>query len=472
MSNIKIKVFLFSILSLVALHLLTYYPYGIYAHNLAVFSATFVFLSIYKALFEKQIEYIYLTPYILLSWLYFQSPFLLKERTFYYTRVIKDEYINEIALYTSLSVVLIYFGYTFFFKRNIKPLVSRSFRFNLLELKTVSIYFLIFGVLYRLGSWLLPSVVNSLSNLIQLLFYAPTIAFALYVLYLIRSKSKPKFDVYHITMISFIVAEFLIRLSTTLMAQVGVLFLGVFIVYYREKGRLPIVWLLAILFIGVPLYQSRKYFRNQIYNQSIDSSPLEFGYTMVSKVFLEEESQITTQADELDKYIMKHEESKHNRFENLSFISHVVWQHKTSQKDFLYGETFYWLPLVPIPRIIFPLKPENKMGSETSTSYGLRAKNSKASINFPMLVEGYINFGFNGMLVMALLFGMAYKWFVMKFGAGVGDLNLIMIINASKQFTHAEGNITLVFGALIQVFVFWWVLVKVFNLGKVNESKE
>src|SRR5690606_29751167 len=123
-------------------------------------------------------------------------------------------------------------------------------------------------------------VVNSLSNLIQLLFYAPTIAFALYVLYLIRSKSKPKFDVYHITMISFIVAEFLIRLSTTLMAQVGVLMLGVLIVYYREKGRLPIVWLLAILFIGVPLYESRKYFRSQLYNQSIDSSPLEFGYTM------------------------------------------------------------------------------------------------------------------------------------------------------------------------------------------------
>ena len=87
-----------------------------------------------------------------------------------------------------------------------------------------------------------------------------------------------------------------------------------------------------------------------------------------------------------------------------------------------------------------------------------------------MLVEAYINFGFKGMALMSFLFGIAYKWFATKFGFGIGDLNLIIIINSIKQFTHAEGNITLVFGALIQVFLFWTVIVWFLKLNENNKK--
>ena len=143
--------------------------------------------------------------------------------------------------------------------------------------------------------------------------------------------------------------------------------------------------------------------------------------------------------------------------------------HKKGIKPFLNGETFYWLPLVPVPRVIFPAKPKNVMSTDVATEYGLRGEVSIASINFPMLVEGYINFGFKGMVLMSLLFGIAYKWFASKFGFGVGDLNLIIVMNSVKQFTHAEGNITLVFGALIQVYLFWYVVVWFFKLNENNK---
>ncbi len=451
--------------------MMSYAPYGDFAHNLAIYSSVFVFMSLYKVLISKQIEYLFLSPYIVLTWLYFQSPFLLEEKTYYNNvRVMKEEYMDEIATYTFFSVVLIYVGYTFFFRRSPKPLVSRSFTFDVDSLKSLSIYFLLLSIFYRVGNWAFPSLVASLSGLIQIFFYSPAITFALYVLYLIRSKSRPQFSFYHIAIILFIITEILLRLSTTLMAQVGVFFLGVFIVYFREKGRIPIMLAIVILLIFVPLYQSRKYFRFKSSNDDIELSQFERGFSMVDKVFIGDDQIRGNKANDLSEYILKSQESSHNRFENLSFISHVVWKHKSGSKQFLNGETFYWLPLSPIPRIIFPSKPENEMGSKVSTSYGLRGDNSTASINFPMLVEAYINFGFQGMLIMALFFGMTYKWFVMKFGAGIGDINLLIAINASKQFTHAEGNITLVFGALIQVFLFWWVLTKFFKVAKQEDE--
>jgi len=42
-------------------------------------------------------------------------------------------------------------------------------------------------------------------------------------------------------------------------------------------------------------------------------------------------------------------------------------------------------------------------------------------------------------------------------------------MNSVKQFTHAEGNITLVFGALIQVYLFWYVVVWFFKLNENNK---
>lgn len=469
MSNSSITVLLLSVLSLSILHLFSFAPYGTFSHNMAIFSSSFVFISFYKALYLKKIEFLYLTPYLLMTWLYFQSPFLLEEKTYYFSRVIKDQYIDEIATYTSFSIVLIYLGYSLFLNKVPKPLISRDFKFSNHTLKQVCLFFIYLTIFYRVGKFVIPGVLNSLSSLIQILYFSPSIGLALYVLYLIRTKSKPNIQPFHLFILSVIFLEFLFRLSTTLMAQVGVLFIGMFIVYYKEKGKIPISLLLVILFIGVPLYQSRKFFRSETNKElAAEQSKLDFSLSIVDKVFFSEEEQ---KNDNYQEFLSKQEESEHNRFENLSFISHVVWQHKNGMKSFKYGETFYWLPLAPIPRIILPSKPQNLMGEVVSTNYGLRAKDSKASINFPMLVDAYINFNFQGMLFLAFCFGLAYKWIVMKFGAGIGDLNLIMIINVSKQFTHAEGNITLVFGAIIQVYVFWWVLVNIFHIERYLTSK-
>lgn len=450
---------LLSVVGMITLHFLSYSPYGSFAHNVAIGSSFFVFLSLFFLVLYREMKYVFILPFIALNWVYFLSPFLLKEKTEYFMRIIREEYIGEISTYCGLSIAMIFVGYHYFFNRSVRPITSTQYTFSQSQLVSLIKIFVLLSVLYRLGIRFLSGLTFQLSNIIQLLFYAPTIALALYVLFLLRSKEHFVFNRFHIIYIGFILMEFVLRVSTTLFANVIVLLIGAVIVYFREKRKLPLLALGLSFLLLYPIYEARKYYRF-IDTDNIDGA-IDKGLLVVEGVYGDQ--------GENSKKLSAFEEAqfneKHNRFENLSFISHVVLQHKKGVKPFLNGETFYWLPVVPIPRIIFPSKPDNVMSTEVATAYGLRGKVSDASINFPMLVEGYINYDFKGMLLMALLFGMSYKWFAMKFGAGIGDINLLIILNSFKQFTHAEGNITLVFGALIQVLLFWAVIVWFFKLN-------
>ncbi|MDB9964272.1 hypothetical protein OAD50_04290 [Vicingaceae bacterium] len=454
-------VVIFGIFSSITLYGLSFEPYGPFPKFLAIISSFIVFFLVWEAVLNKNIEISYILPFIAMNWLYFQSPLLLQGKTQYYNRIIKDEYIDEIAIYCCLSIFLIYAGYKFFFNRKYKLIEGQNLKFKDDVLIKVIYLFIFLGILFRLGKEFTPQYISSLSNLIQILPYCSSIAFGLYVLKYLRNGKNKRFSKFDIIIIIFLVSEFLIRLSTTLFSEVIILFAGPLIVFLRERSKLPIVSIVISLLVLVPFYQTRKYFR--LHSEVVKD--FQGGELSKGRFLL----QNTYTVDKEDEFKILQEQGKDfNRFENLSFISHVVLQHKKGIKPFLYGETFYWLPLVPIPRILYPSKPRNIMSTEVSTAYGLRGIVSIASINFPMLVESYINFDFKGMLFMAFLFGLSYKWFAMKFGFGLGDVNLIIIINSIKQFAHAEGNITLVFGALIQVYLFWSVLILVLNLKPNN----
>ena len=453
----------FGCISGLLLFFFSYEPYGFMPKVLAALSSVLIFILIWDLVLNRNIKSLYLFPFITLNWIYFQSPFLLKEKTYYYNRTIREEYINEIAVYCCISIYLIYIAYNFFLNRRFGTLTSLKLRFKDDVLIKVIYVFIILGVMYRVGTVLTPQIISSLSKLIQLLPYSSTIVFGLYILGNFRRQEKWYFSVFDAIVMLFLLSEFLLRLSTTLFSEVAILFSGPLIVYFSEKRKVPIIPIIVSLIILIPLYQTRKYFR--LHSTEVQ----EFSGDEIAKgrVILENAYSLDEQQDYQD--LVKRVDDI-NRFENLSFISHVVLMHKSGIKPFLHGETFYWLPLVPIPRIVFPSKPKNVMSTEVATEYGLRGEVSIASINFPMLVEAYINFGFKGMALMSFLFGIAYKWFATKFGFGIGDLNLIIIINSIKQFTHAEGNITLVFGALIQVFLFWTVIVWFLKLNENNKK--
>ena len=453
-----------SLISCLVLNFISYSPYGILPHYTAIISSFVVFFTIYPLIFNKELINLYITPFITMNWIFFQSPFLLKNKTYYFPRKILPEYIDEIAIYTCLSIFLIYIGY-FFILKNVSPLTSKNFKFKNSTIRKLVYLFVSLNILLSLGNVFAKELTGSLSNLIQLLFYSPLIALALYGMYLIRTKTFPTISFFHIFTIFFLLLELLIRVSSTMFVSISLLFSGVILMYFLEKKKLPIIFLTIILLTLYPIYKTRKYYRDKA-KVSMNVSGIEKGQVILDDI-LSSEGQ--TGFNDYS-YKRRKRDSKSNRFENLSFISQVVYYHEKRKWPFLEGETFYWHPLTPIPRIVYPNKPKNILATEIATKYQLRGVGSTAAINFPMLVEAYINFGFVGILVLSLCFGVLFKFFILKFGLGLGDINLLIIINSIKQLIHTEGNITLVFGALIQVFLFWFILLKVLKISNRTTS--
>ena len=116
------------------------------------------------------------------------------------------------------------------------------------------------------------------------------------------------------------------------------------------------------------------------------------------------------------------------------------------------------MPIAPIPRFLLPFKPENILSTKVAEQYGLKGS-SKGSMNFPILCESYINFGFLGIVIIAFFQGVFLKWSFLKVGGISGDINILIFLNIVKQLISLEGNITLVFGAILQVFLFWYILI-------------
>ena len=470
--TVNLNLGLSAIFSLI-LHFVSFFPYGDFPHYVSIVSSFIIFYIFFQFVFNKRLLNIFILPFITFNWIYFQSPFLLEEKTKYYPRHIMDEYMDDIALFSCLSIFLIYIGFFYFFNR-VKPITSTKLKLKNSTLQQLTILFIGLGLLYRLGEAFAPGLTASLANVIQILFYSPTIALALYGLFLIRTKSFPILTVYHAVVILFILYELLFRLSTTMFVGSFLLFSGIIFVYIYEKKKLPITYLLIIGILFLPFYLTRKYYRTQskvLKDNTEGKYSATKGLDLVSNIFSEDGQDDFNHYNSSVKKQFKGRYDK-NRLENISLFSQIIYYHDKKNKPYFYGETFYWLPVVPIPRIIFPSKPMNLLSSKTAIEYHLRGRKGGTSINFPMLVEGYINFGYYGMLIMALFFGLGFKWFTMKIGIGYGDINILIAINIIKQLIHAEGNITLVFGALIQVLLFWFVIIKIFKLDKWKEEKQ
>jgi hypothetical protein len=75
------------------------------------------------------------------------------------------------------------------------------------------------------------------------------------------------------------------------------------------------------------------------------------------------------------------------------------------------GETYYPLLFKPIPRFLYPDKPEELTGQTFGHRYGfLDATDFETSYNLPQLVEFYGNFGTLGVVIGMFLLGMLYRF--------------------------------------------------------------
>jgi hypothetical protein len=120
------------------------------------------------------------------------------------------------------------------------------------------------------------------------------------------------------------------------------------------------------------------------------------------------------------------------------------------------GASYYPLLFKPVPRALFPNKPEEITGQTFGHRYGLLNQgNFETSYNLPQLIEGYINFGFPGVVVTMLLFGVLYRLVQLTFiHQNMGFGALVSGIYLSVKLLQIESATSLVLGDVIWTLVF------------------
>jgi hypothetical protein len=114
------------------------------------------------------------------------------------------------------------------------------------------------------------------------------------------------------------------------------------------------------------------------------------------------------------------------------------------------GSSFHRLASVPIPRLLYPEKPDYMEGNVFAHEYAmLGPDNFTTSINIPQVTELYGSFGPLGVVVGCLLLGIAYRTINDLFiheKCGLGAI--VVVIYLSTHLVDIENAISDIFGGL------------------------
>jgi hypothetical protein len=94
------------------------------------------------------------------------------------------------------------------------------------------------------------------------------------------------------------------------------------------------------------------------------------------------------------------------RFDQNAIIGLSAERLESKQIDFLNGETLLNIIYAPIPRMLWPGKPELTGGNQLITQYTGRAYDVDTSVGIGLVLELYINFGKVGVVVSFYIFGL------------------------------------------------------------------
>lgn len=432
--------------------------YELIAQMAAYLSLMVPLFTITRFVQTREREHLFISPALIMTWLFFEEPYLHSEKVFHYYRIIPEQYIPEMAIFSGLGILFSCLGYySTFRKASLRPLSTKEFKFSLTSLNNV----IILLILLRISFLFLPIIPSLLGRLTQFIDFIPTVTLALFVLYWVRGGRSLLLLIFVST---YLLSEYLYAVAQTLFTSIILIFIGGIFVYMLEKRKIPYIFLIIFSLVNVPIYLTRHQFRIKIvdrwYNPEANHSRLsvinegadnlQYLWTHWSYSNLLGAPEVNTTSSQTD-YRKIHS----SRMEHISYLGQCVYKHQIEGWPYRLGGTFWWLPLSPIPRIIFPIKPKSEMGTKVAAEYGLKGQNSRGSMNFPMLVEYFINFGFFGIPVFSFFQGLFMRYSVRKTAFGEGDINLIILLNLLYYLVKVGSNVILVMGAIIQILFFW-----------------
>lgn len=356
------------------------------------------------------------------------------------------------ALFSAFSIWSLYIGCF----SGIKKIHSNPiFPYNRLTIKQIEFALLLLivgGYILQLAQTIISffGIPFGFLSLIETMLPATVGAVAL--LYWLRGGRKL---VYIIVTVVYIAYYFIYYVGGTLFIYSIFLIVAPAVMYIIERKRIPYKTVIIIAILLMPIYMTRHVYRAEGLHAN---GPVRMA---IGLKILQREYQDLNVSRWLELYQAQQENyNVDNRMEGVSYLGTVIRSIDSGRAQYVWGETMIWLPTMIFPHFLIPFRPSQNMGTEWAVYYGVKDPSWQASINFPMLCEFYANFGYWGMVILSFFNGLLIMWFMKKFNNGIGDTNLLLLIFVITKIIVVEANITLAYGAILQVMFVCWLIKK------------
>jgi hypothetical protein len=242
-----------------------------------------------------------------------------------------------------------------------------------------------------------------------------------------------------------LIFEYLTRLVDGLLAFVAMftLFLIIVDIYSTKKIVRTIVLLIFFLLAYVIISPVKMEFREKVWYSDVYLG-IDDRLHILNDLIVANASQ----KSDIDSRSLEKIESE-NFFWRYSYQASalsLVIRETPQNVPFWRGESYKILSKL-IPRVLWPNKPKEDMGTQFGVAYGIIDVFSNTSMNTPILAEMYMNFGFYGVFFGMIIFGILYSFLNQYFNniriSNIGKVYAIAII---FPFVVHESNFTLVFG--------------------------
>ncbi|MFH1702701.1 MAG: hypothetical protein ABIB41_04595 [Nitrospirota bacterium] len=232
----------------------------------------------------------------------------------------------------------------------------------------------------------------------------------------------------------------LIRLGTGFIAPTLFIIIFLSLTYWHFRRKIP--WKIAVgtVLLFIILLSIRGEFRELTWGGGAyaGKNPIEKSMLFSELVFTERES------------YAKGFEFTSTRTAHILTFGHVV-DLTPETVPYWMGKTYLALPWTPIPRVIFPWKPEKTLGQEFGHRYSLLyLSDYTTSYNFCQLIEMYANFGIIGVIIGMFIVGVIYRsLYEMLCHPKAGEGGLLIGLFIFMGLANIESDFSLVFGGVI-----------------------
>jgi hypothetical protein len=243
-------------------------------------------------------------------------------------------------------------------------------------------------------------------------------------------------------LVGFVPLMLLLELGTGSVANPIKLLLFFFLLYVRERGRIPWVPMILSAALMFPFMTTKHVFRQQAWTgEKASLGPVERGFYFISLTY-----------DLISSGDVKNDEMTETAKSRLTHLGTLAWVMQMTPGTVPYwgGDTYVGFFWTFVPRIIYPDKPNKTLGSDFGHRYGLLdSADIGTSYNFEQLTEAYANFGESGVIIVSLIAGFFYRMACGALDHEKGGIGAVLLLaTCALTLSNIESDFSLVFGGV------------------------